>query len=163
MLIFTYEMNKARICEFWGCFKGIACSETCVTLFCAAEFLPLDWLQLLIITFACCTWTLYSPLDSPRTDKLFRMLPRQTTTAQGCELIFCTPSPSSRHRGLWTLLLWVGWAPCIASREGGRPSTRLRLLYCGTQCCLPRKPANKPCLSCLLKCCLSFPSLDLQG
>ena len=163
MLIFTSEMNKARICELLGCFKGVACSEMCVTLFCAAEFVPLDWLQLLIIAFAGCTWTLSSPLESLKAEKLLWMLPRQTTTAQGCELIFCTLTPSSRHRGHGTLLLCVDRAPCIASREGGRPSARLRLLFCSAQCCLPPcKPRNKPCcLSCLLKCCLSFPSLEL--
>lgn len=55
MLVFTYEMNKARICEkeLWDVLN-IQLIQKCVSVF-VQQFLPLDWLQLLIITFRCCT------------------------------------------------------------------------------------------------------------
>lgn len=31
-------MNKARICELWGCFEGIACSEMCDFVLCSSFF-----------------------------------------------------------------------------------------------------------------------------
>lgn len=87
-MLFSLEINKAKICELLGCFNGTACSEMCSFLLCSS-FLLLDWLQLLIIPFSCCTWALSSTLKSPRTEKLLWLLPVWTTTAQSCELIFC--------------------------------------------------------------------------
>lgn len=161
-------MNKARICELWGCFEGIACSEMCDFVLCSS-FFP-------FIGFSC--WSLpfpavHEPCNLPWSHPGLRSSLECCRGRQPQPKVLSrslAPISLFRHRGHGTLLWGVGRAPCVSGREGGRTLARLCLLSCSTQCHLSHAsqgrslaacPMLQGFLSCLLQGCLSFLSLDL--
>lgn len=141
-------MSKARICELWGCFEGIACSEMCDFVLCSSFFPFID--------FNC--WSLPFPaVHEPCNLPWSHPGPRSSLDvaeadnhSSRCWAGLWHPVPSSMHRGHGTLVQGVGRAPCVSGREGGKTLTRLCLLSCSAQGLLPHasQGGSLCCLSC---------------
>lgn len=162
-------MNKARICELWGCFEGIACSEMCDFVLCSS-FFP-------FIGFNC--WSLpfpavHEPCNLPWSHPGLRSSLECCRGRQPQPKVLSrslAPSSLFQAQGTWDIALGSRQSsPCVSGREGGRTLARLCLLSCSTQCHLSHAsqgrslaacPMLQGCLSCLLQGCLSFLSLDL--
>lgn len=154
-------MSKARICELWGCFEGIACSEMCDFL-CSISF-P-------FIGFNC--WSLpfpavHDPCNLPWSH------PGLRSSSECCwgrepqpKVLSGSLAPSSlfQAQGTWDVAPGSRQSSLCVRQGRWRTLARLCLLSCSAQCHLPHASQGRSlqgCLSCLLQLCLSMPSLDL--